>query len=152
VIRVQLLLGDDAIFARTGELVPAEETLYLALGDDPDHLEVVQVDLTAENAGKCRLEVGAWVRYGHPPGEIDAPGGLYKNDGRHRRPGSKMGSQEAALHYAQMRAWADQTGFAKSNGEPGYRKMEKGGYYHSTQLRQAFAVHLKALAGLRAAG
>lgn len=149
-IRVQLACLDDAEYARTGALVPADKTFYIAFGEDPGNLQIVQVDLAAANADKCRLEVGAWAGYGHPVGEIDAPGGLHKNGSRKR---GRMGSQENAVYNAQMRAWCDQTGFTcakgRRSGEPGYHASASGGgYYHSTELKQAFAAHLQALAGV----
>lgn len=149
-IRVQLACLDDREYAQTGELVQADKTFYMAFGEDPDKLEVVQVDLTAANADKCRLEVGAWVSYGHAVGEIDAPGGLHKNGGS-RRQRSRMGTQDTASYNAQMRAWSDKTGFTcakgRNAGKPGYHEnVSGGGYYYSTELRQAFAAYLKELA------
>ena len=146
-IRVQLVLIDDAVYARTGQVAEAAETFYLAFGTDPDKLEVREINLTAENAGLCTAEVGAWYGFGHEPGAIDAPGGLHRNDGRYRHEGGVSGSQETAPYNQRMRAWADRTGFTRKNGKPGYTALAKGGYYHSSQLRAAYAGYLTALAG-----
>jgi hypothetical protein len=151
-IRVQLACLDDREFAVTGALVPADKTFYLAFGEDPDRMQIVQVDLAAANAGKFLLDVGSWAGYGHPVGEIDAPGGLHKNDGNYRRPASKMGSQENSQYNRQMRAWADKTGFicakGRNAGKPGYHVNVSGaGYYYSSELRQAYAAYLAGIAG-----
>lgn len=146
-IRVQLACLDDMIYAQTGQLVQADKTYYIAFGEDPDNLPVVQVDLTAENAERCRTDVATWYAFGHAAGEIDAPGGLHKND----RKRGRMGSQENAAYNAQMRAWCDQTGFTSAKGrnagKPGYHANESGGYYYSIELKQAFAAYLQRLAG-----
>lgn len=131
---MQITSSCDMTFAGTGERVPSEETVFLALGPDPEHLKPVQLDLSAEWAKGLREFLQPFLDAGHAPGQVLTPGAHLPGRARPNDPGARA-------YWSAMRAWADETGFPA-----GYRQLDKGGYYYSRKLKDAYARYLAALA------
>lgn len=130
----------DMTFAGTGERVSAPNTVYLAVGADPDRLTVLQLDLCDDWHKTFTEDVLPFVRAAHKPGEVLTPAGARRSPGAHEGAAGKR----AWTFNRNMRAWADAN---EMGGE--YRKLAKGGYYHSSRLQDAYAEYLQSLAGLR---
>lgn len=144
--RVQVFIGCDRTWADSRTLVPADETVYLAFGPDPDHLHVRELDLAAPWAKGLREYLQPFLDAGHAPGEMDVPGGTDNARGTGtRKKAGHTGSQENVSYHRQMRAWADAAGYAV-RGKPGYQKLAKGGYYYSPALKRDYAAYLASIA------
>lgn len=127
----------DMIFAASGERRPAEKTVYLALGDDPKRLTVVQLDLSDDWWLRLYDELAPYLAAGHEPGKVFSPGQPAKS-----RSGSKRGQDQVSREYnTAMRKWCDETGF-----EPRYVTLDGGGYRYPRPLTAAYAEHLMKLA------
>lgn len=129
---VQVIAGCDMTRAATGDVVPAQETVYLAFGTDPARMEIRELDLTGDWAARLREHVRPFLDASHEIGEVGVPGAA---SGHHD-------GSSAITYYRGLRAWADETSYADPDGKPGYHKLAKGGYYHSVRLRRAYAEHL----------
>jgi hypothetical protein len=132
---MQILSSCDMTFAATGERVPSEETVFLALGRDPQALHPVQLDLTGDWAKALREFLAPFLDAGHDPGQVLVPGAQLPGRARPNDPGARA-------YWSALRAWCDETGFT-----PAYRELDKGGYYYPRRLKDAYARYLAALAG-----
>jgi hypothetical protein len=134
---LQITSSCDMTFAQTRERVPSEETVFIAIGPDAEHLKPVQLDLTSEWAKELRGFLAPFIDAGHEPGQVLTPGMQVPARDRANDPGARS-------YFAAMRAWCDETGF-----RAGYRQLDKGGYYYSRRLKDAYAEHLAGLADPR---
>src|ERR1700743_797611 len=132
---IQLILTDDMTRHHSGERVGADLTVYLAFGRDPDRLSPQALDLTKEHYDELAELVGPWLGARHRPGAIGSRPGLPPQQA------AQAGNDPATRSYnAAMRAFADATPGLEAPA--GYRKLEKGGFYYTAALRDAYRVHL----------
>ena len=129
---LQLVLSDDMTFARTGERVPADETVVIALDG-----KARELDLTAENAKKLREFLAPWIDAGHAPGQQDT-----------------TAEEKTAKDFSQVkrsrdrsrlvRDFADSIGLKSEDGTRPIYRTESGGYYYPYKLRKMYAEHVAA--------
>lgn len=124
----------DMTFASTGERVPSAETVFLAIGPDPQHLKPVQLDLAKEWSRELHEFLLPFLDAAHEPGEVLTPGARLPRRERANDPGARQ-------YLRGMRDWCDETEF-----KPPYHVLEKGGFYYPVRLKDAYAAHLRALA------
>jgi len=125
---LQVVMSDDLIFAQTGERVPAEETVVIALDG-----KVRELDLTADNAKALRETILPFLRAGHSPGQ-NTP------DSRGSVPTPSL-----ILSRARQRAirdWADERGLRSPDGKRPIWRTASGGYYYPHRLMKMYEAHL----------
>lgn len=123
---LQLILSDDLTYAQTGERVPADETVVIALDG-----KTRELDLTTENAKALRVMIEPFIKAGHIPGQPSAQTG--------ERPPSNLITARARQKL--IRDWADNLGLRSEDGKrPAYRTAS-GGYYYPYELMQRYEAH-----------
>lgn len=130
---VQILAACDMTKAETGQTEPAAETVCIALGPDPGHLRVRELDLSEEWAKELREFLAPYLAAGHEPGELVTPG-----------QGSSAGSlsesrKQAAREQHDFRQ--SQAAWAKANGYK-ITKRKAGGWYFPVKTQEAYRQHL----------
>jgi len=124
---LQLVLSDDIAYAQTGERIPADETVIIALDNTTREL-----DLTAENAKKLRELIRPYIEAGHPAGQQSAT--------------SQEKSRESSITLARARSqvvrdFADNLGLKSPDGKRPIYRTASGGYYYPYKLMKMFREH-----------
>ena len=125
---VQIIAACDMTKASTGEIEPAAETVYLALGSDPKNLQVRELDLTEDWSKELHEFLLPFINASHEPGELVTPGGD-AHPGERKNPGETRKFNEARL------AWAQVNGYNMT-------KLVRGGWYAPSKTKRAYAHHL----------
>ena len=120
---VQIISACDMTKADTGEVVPAEETVYIAFGSDPDSLQVRELDLSGKWSEELRTFLQPFLSASHEPGDLVTP----VSDPRD--------SVDKRAHKANLVRWAQATGYNMT-------RMVRGGWYVPVRTRTAYAHHL----------
>ena len=131
---LQVVMSDDLIFAQTGERIPAEETVVIALDG-----KTRELDLTADNAKALRETIIPFLRAGHAPGQ-NAPG-----DSRGSTPTPSLILSRA--RQKAIRDWADSRGLRSPDGKRPIWRTESGGYYYPYKLMKMYESWLASEAG-----
>lgn len=129
---LQLILSDDLTYAETGERVPADETVVIALDN-----KTRELDLTAENAKKIRELLGPWIDAGHSPGNQPATKPTASDPSSHK--GGVYVLSRARQRV--IRDFADNLGLKSSDGQRPIYRTPGGGYYYPYKLRKMFEAH-----------
>ena len=124
---VQIIAACDMTKAVSGEISPAAETVYLALGTDPKKLEVRELDLSQDWAKELHDRVQPFIDASHEPGELITPGG--ESHPSDNGPADTRGFNKARVTWAQAHGY-------------NVTKMVRGGYYPPVKTRKAYALHL----------
>ena len=126
---LQVVMSDDLIFTQTGERVPADETVVLALDG-----KVRELDLTADNAKAVRETILPFLRAGHAPGQ-NTPG---DSPGSTPTPGLIV----SRARQKAIRDWADARGLRSPDGKRPIWRTQSGGYYYPDRLMKMYEAHL----------
>jgi len=107
--------------------VPAEETLYLAIGPDPDKLDIRELDLTRDWAKALREAMAPFLDASHEPGEMGTPD---------TPAASRASKNREVQEFNKARIeWAKAMGYNLT-------ALVKGGYYPPAKTKRAYAHHL----------
>lgn len=124
---LQLILSDDLVYAQTGDRIPADETVVIALDG-----KTRELDLTADNAKALRELIEPYITAGHIPGQPSA--------GK-AGAGPVTSLVTARARQKLIRDWADSLGLKSEDGKrPAYR-TESGGYYYPYKLMKMYEAH-----------
>lgn len=122
---LQLVLSDDLTFATTGQRVPADESVVIALDG-----RTRELDLTAEHAKELREILEPYMKAGHAPGNepnLTSPEGK-----RIKKPTPSL--IEARAEQKKIRDYADARGLKSPDGKRPIYRTEGGGYYYPHSL------------------
>jgi len=131
---LQVVMSDDLIFAQTGERVPAEETVVIALDG-----KTRELDLTADNAKAVRETLLPFLRAGHAPGQ-----NMPSDNSRGSTPTPSLILSRA--RQKAIRDWADSRGLRSADGKRPIWRTESGGYYYPHRLMKMYEAYLAAQA------
>lgn len=109
------VIGDDLVaFQSKGkEHVDADETIVIAIGKDPHHLKIREVDLTTMHADEVRAFLEPYIKAGHMPGSQPGPGdqSTLVPEVPRRLGGERREIAGTRVFYRNVRLFADQHGY-----------------------------------------
>lgn len=121
---LQVVMSDDLIFAQTGERVPAEESVVIAVDG-----KTRELDLTASNAKALRETLSPFMQAGHAPGHST-------RDSRGSTPTPGLILSRARQQV--LRDWADDRGLRSPDGKRPIYRTAGGGYYYPYRLMKMY--------------
>ena len=130
---LQLVLTDDLTHHLTGERVPADETVLIALDGRSREL-----DLSAQHAKELRELLAPYMAAGHMP---DMPP-VNPTEKHVKTPTPSLVLARARQKL--IRDFADERGMRSPDGKRPIYRTASGGYYYSFRLMRMYEAHLEA--------